>query len=139
MTVTIRASLFNAQQAMARFQALYRDLKPYLLAEHRFDVVIRPEKRSTAQNRRMWALLTALSRQVDWHGQKLSPEDWKTMATASLKRQRVLPGIEGGFVVMGDSTSGMTIAEMTELMDFVEAFGAQHGVDFGDELAPGLP
>jgi hypothetical protein len=52
------------------------------------------------------------------------------MATAALKKQRVIPGIEGGFVVLGDSTSQMTIAEMGELMDFLEAFGAQHDVRF---------
>lgn len=133
MTITVRASLFNAQQAMARFQALYRDLKPHLLAGHRFDVVIRPEKRSTAQNRRLWAMLNDLSEQVVWHGQKLSADDWKTMCTASLKSQRVLPGIEGGFVVMGESTSQMTVAEMVELQDFIEAFGIQHNVTFHDE------
>lgn len=136
MTITVRASLFNMQQAMARFQALFRDLKPYLAAGHRFDVVIRPEKRSTAQNRRMWAMLTDLSEQIVWHGQKLSADDWKTMCTAALKSQRVLPGIEGGFVVMGESTSAMTIAEMTELMDFIEAFGTQQNVEFGESLMP---
>lgn len=135
MTITVRASLFNAQQAMARFQALYRELKPYLLAGHRFDVVIRPEKRTTAQNRRMWAMLNDLSEQIVWHGQKLSADDWKTMCTASLKNQRVLPGLEGGFVVMGESTSQMTVAEMATLMDFMEAFGVQQGVTFHDECA----
>lgn len=132
MTITVRASLFNAQQAMARFQALYRDLKPYLIAGHRFDVVIRPEKRSTAQNRRMWAMLNELAEQVVWHGQKLSADDWKTMCTAALRKQRVLPGIEGGFVVMGESTSQMTVAEMGALMDFMEAFGVQQGVEFAE-------
>jgi hypothetical protein len=136
MTITVRGSLFNAQQAMARFQALYRELKPYLIAGHRFDVVIRPEKRSTAQNRRMWAMLGDLSEQVVWHGQRLSADDWKTMCTASLKNQRVLPGIEGGFVVMGESTSQMTVTEMATLMDFIEAFGTQNNVDFGEVLAP---
>lgn len=135
MSTTLRASLFNAQQAMARFQSLYRDLKPHLIAGHRFDVTIRPEKRSTAQNRRMWAMLQELSAQVVWHGQKLSPEDWKTMCTASLKNQRVLPGIDGGFVVMGESTSQMTVAEMGMLMDFMEAFGTQRGVEFAEAFA----
>lgn len=129
---TIRAALFDSQQAMARLQSIFRELKPHLLAGHRFDLVIRPEKRSAAQNRRMWAMLTELSQQVIWHGQKLSPDDWKTMCTAALKKQRVLPGIEGGFVVMGESTSQMTIAEMGTLMDFMEAFGAQNGVEFSE-------
>lgn len=122
--------LVNAQQAHAALTALWTALKPLLIAGHRIDVVAKTETRSTAQNSRMWAMLTDVSRQVIWHGQKLAPEDWKVMATAALKKQRVIPGIEGGFVVLGDSTSQMTIAEMGELMDFLEAFGAQHDVRF---------
>lgn len=127
---TIRATLFEAQQAMARFQSLYRELKPWLIAGHRFDVLIKPEKRSDAANARMWVLLDCLAKQVVWHGQHLTAEEWKTMCTSSLKKQRVLPGIEGGFVVMGERTSQMTRAEMSELQEFIQAFGVQHNVDF---------
>lgn len=126
--------LRDAQTGHAAFAGLWLAVKSLLMAGHRVEVVAKTETRSSAQNRRMWAMLTDVSQQVVWHGQKLSPEDWKTMATAALKKQRVLPGIDGGFVVMGDSTSRMTIAEMTELMDFLEAFGAQNGVAFRDEV-----
>ena len=50
--------------------------------------------------------------------------------TAALKRQDVVPGIDGGFVVLGKETSKMTIAEMGELMTLMEAFGAEKGVRF---------
>ena len=50
------------------------------------------------------------------------------MATAALKRQRVIPGLDGGFVVLGQRTSKMKRAEMTELIDFLGALGDQHGV-----------
>ena len=89
-----------------------------------------PKKRSLQANARMWCLLQDIARQVVWHGQKLSAEDWKCMATAALKRQRVVPRIEGGFVVLGEPTKHMTIAQMGELMEFLEAFGAQHDVKF---------
>ena len=75
-------------------------------------------------------MLADISRQVVWHGQKLASEDWKVMATAALKKQRVVPGIEGGFCVLGEQTSQMTIAQMSELMDFLEAFGTQKNVRF---------
>lgn len=78
----------------------------------------------------MWAMLHDVSEQVVWHGQKLAPEDWKDMATAALKRQRVVPGLDGGFVVLGQRTSKMSKADMSELIDFLEAFGAQQGVRF---------
>ena len=82
----------------------------------------------------MWALLGELSEQVEWHGQYLTPENWKDVLTAGLKRQQVVPGIEGGFVVLGTSTRRMTKAEMSELVDFIYAFGAQRGVNFNDFL-----
>lgn len=89
-----------------------------------------PRTRSQEQNRRMFAMLTDVSRQVVWHGQKLSKEEWKDVFTAALKRQKVVPGIDGGFVVLGSSTSRMTVAEMGELMELVAAFGAEHEVRF---------
>ena len=86
--------------------------------------------RSIEQNRRMWAMLRDVSRQVVWHGQKLQDSEWKDVFSAALKRQKVVPGIEGGFVVLGTSTSRMTVAEMGEMMELMEAFGAQQGVRF---------
>jgi hypothetical protein len=41
-----------------------------------------------------------------------------------------VPGIEGGFVALGQSTSKMTKAEMSELQTLIEAFGSQQGVKF---------
>ena len=88
------------------------------------------EKRSNEQNSRLWAMLGDISEQVVWHGQKLSSGEWKDVFTASLKRQKVVPGIDGGFVVLGSSTSRMNKAEMSELMTLMEAFAAEQGVRF---------
>ena len=38
--------------------------------------------------------------------------------------------LDGGFVVCGQSTSKMTKAEMCELQELIEAFGAEKGVRF---------
>jgi hypothetical protein len=126
------AHLYNAQQARAPFENAWHLAKAALMAGHRLTLEVRPEKRSNAQNRRLWAMLTDISNQVDWHGQKLSPEDWKHVFSASLKKQRAVPGIDGGFVVLGLSTSRMTKGEMTELQELMAAFGAQHSVRFHD-------
>ena len=103
-------------------------IKPALVDKKRLVLEVRTETRSTQSNAMMWSILTDLSRQVIWHGQKLAPSDWKTMATAALKRQRVVPGLDGGFVVLGDSTSKMTVGEMSELIEFLYALGSQHEV-----------
>ena len=133
--MNVTALLVNAQQANRRLNALYREAKPWLMAGHRLVITIKPETRSSAQNARMWVLLQALADQVVWHGQKLTAAEWKDACTAALKRQRVVPGIEGGFVVLGTSTSSMTRTEMAELQDFIESFGAQQSVYFGEVLA----
>lgn len=91
---------------------------------------MKPETRSQAQNRRLWAMLRDIAGQVVWHGQKLHDTEWKDVFTAALKRQKVVPGIEGGFVVLGTSTSRMTVAEMGELMELMEAFGSEQNVRF---------
>jgi hypothetical protein len=78
----------------------------------------------------MWVALGHLSNQVVWHGQKLTKEEWKDVLTASLNNQRAVPGINGGFVVLGARTSKMTVEEMTEVLELAFAFGAEHGVKF---------
>jgi hypothetical protein len=86
--------------------------------------------RSLEQNRMMWANLEDIAQQVVWYGVKLTKDEWKDVLTAALKKQKVVPGIEGGFVVIGARTSKMTVAEMTELIELSTAFGTQQGVKF---------
>ena len=131
MAERITLSLYNAQQAHQAIQTAWQHAKGWLMAgDQRLTLEIRPEKRSDAQNRRLWAMLADISAQVDWYGQKLTSEEWKDVFSASLKRTKVVPGLDGGFVVCGQSTSKMTKAEMCELQELMEAFGAQKGVRF---------
>ncbi len=89
--------------------------------------------RSVEQNRLLWDRLGEISREVVWYGKKLSAEDWKTVFTASLRKTRVVPTIDGdGFVPLGMSTSRMSVKEMSALLDLIDAFAAQHGVVFTD-------
>ena len=77
-------------------------------------------------------MLADVSQGVDWYGHKLSPEDWKVVFTAGLKRQRAVPGLDGGFVVLGESTSKMDKETFAQLIDLIDAFGTQHGVAWSD-------
>lgn len=89
-------------------------------------------RRTVDQNRLLWAVLTDVSRQVEWHGQRLTKENWKDVFTAALKRQQVVPGLDGGFVVLGTSTSRMSKQEFSELIELIYAFGAEHGVEWSE-------
>lgn len=88
--------------------------------------------RSLAQNRRMWAVLGDIAVQVKWHGLYLEKEDWKEMFSAVLGNQRVVPGIQGGFIVLGVSTRKKDKAWFSDLFELINAFGAEHGVKWSD-------
>ena len=130
MTERISLSLWEPIQAHKALMHAWGFVKPWILSGHRLTLEIRPEKRSDAQNRRLWAMLSDISAQVDWHGHRLTAEEWKDVFSAALKRTKVVPGLDGGFVVCGQSTSKMTKAEMAELQTLMEAFGAEQGVRF---------
>ncbi len=91
-------------------------------------------KRTLPQNDRMWAMLTEISQQLLWHGQRLSTEDWKQVFLSALKQEmRIVPNIHGdGFVQLGRSSSDLSKEEMGDLMTIIEAFGARYGVKFYD-------
>lgn len=101
-------------------------------------VTFRPQTRTLVQNARLWAMLADVSRQVVWYGKKLSPESWKCVFSASLKKQDVVPGLNGDFVVLGQSTSRMSIKEMSDLMELIAAFGAERGVTFSEPAMKGI-
>lgn len=134
MTIERRSvKLYEPVQAHKAMNALYQVAKPWIIAGHTLTVELKAETRSTAQNRILWARLSDIARHVEWpvdgRAAKLSAEEWKDILTAGLRKtQRVAQGIEGGFVMLGERTSKMTVREMTELLDLAMAFGDERGV-----------
>lgn len=98
-------------------------------------VQIKEETRTLDQNSKLWPMLQDISRQVDWYGQKLTDEEWKDVFTAALKKQKVVPGLDGGFVVCGQRTSSMPKREFCELIELMYAFGAERGVVWSEPVA----
>lgn len=105
-----------------------------LSVDHPHKVSIRPESlRTLEQNSKMWAMLTDVAKQVCWYGQYLSKESWKDVLTAGLKKQTAVPGIDGGFVVIGARTSKMSIKEMVDLITLAYAFGQEQEVKWSEK------
>lgn len=103
------------------------------------EVIIQPRKRTLPQNDKLHAVLRDISEQVVWYGEKLSVDEWKIILSASWKKQSVKRGIDGGFVVMGISTSAMTKAELSELVELAYAFGSEQGVRFSETVYLAVP
>ena len=105
-----------------------------MLAADGYVCRIEAPTRTLEQSARMWAMLNEISAQVEWYGRKLDSSEWKNVFSAALKRQDVVPGIDGGFVVMAQSTSRMTKKEMSDLMEIMSAFGSSNNVKFSDRV-----
>lgn len=103
-------------------------------------VIFTPPTRTLEQNAKMWAMLADISRQVNWYGDMIPADEWKDMFTAALKRTKVRRGIEGGYVICGQSTKKMSIKAMAELIEYMYAFGAQHNVRWTEpDSVPAMP
>jgi len=104
-------------------------------------VEIKEPSRNTAQNALLHALLAAIARSVEWAGKKRDVETWKRLCTAAWLRARgesveVLPAIDGhGIDVVFRRTSKLTKAECAELVDFVQAWAVERGVEFAEVAA----
>jgi len=114
---------------LAHPEARRRALEAVKTAPDDYVVTVSERTRTLEQNALLWPLLTAVSKQVIWHGYVLTPEEWKDMFTASLKKSRVMPNLDNtGFVILGQRTSKMGKREFSDLIELILAFGAERGV-----------
>ena len=95
-------------------------------------VEFKATKRTLPQNDMMWSLLTDVAEQVLWHGVRLRPDDFKLLFLDALKRElRVVPNLGGdGFCHLGRSSSDLSKSEMSEMIEFIIAWGTQKDVKF---------
>lgn len=127
--------LINPQAAYQTLLALWPDIKSHLIAGHRLEIEVRPEKRSNDQNALLHALISEIAAVVEWAGKKRDLETWKRLLVASWLRARgesleVLPALDGkGIDVVYAPTSKLTKAELSELVEFVSAWAIENGVE----------
>jgi hypothetical protein len=104
-------------------------------APARTRVEFKAAKRTLPQNDRMWAMLTDISVQVEWHGSKLSPDDWKLIFLDALKREaRATINLDGNGFVNLTRSSDLSKDEMSDMIELMFKFGAEHNVNFMNEL-----
>lgn len=98
-------------------------------------VTFQEAKRSTDQNAKMWACLSDIASQKTHHGLRLSPDDWKVLFMSALKQElRMVPNLDGtGLVTLGRSSSDLSKAEFSALLEIIHAWGAANDVVFHDQ------
>lgn len=110
-----------------------------MTAEKETRVTFNDPKRTLDQNSRFHAMCQDVSTQIKWmdvFGRPITmtPENWKRFFLAMWKRETlVVPNEDGtGFYDLGVRSSDLSVAEMGEVMELMEAFGAQRGIKFRD-------
>ncbi|WP_349573097.1 recombination protein NinB [Azotobacter salinestris] len=97
-------------------------------------LAITDEDRTAEQNARLHALLTDISRQVEHAGRKWNVLIWKRLCTAAWLREigenaTMIPALDGnGFDVIYEKTSKLGVKKCASLIEWVQAFGAEHQV-----------
>ena len=92
----------------------------------------REAKRTNDQNDRMWAMLTDVATQATHKGNRYSPDQWKVIFMAACGREvQFIPSLDGQtFIPWGQSSSKLSKSEMSDLMEFIAAWGAENGIAF---------
>ncbi len=103
-------------------------------APHGSVLNIREATRTTEQNAKLWAMLSDLARAKP-EGRDYPTDVWKALAMAMCGHKvRFEPALDGdGVVPIGFRSSRMTKAEMSDLIEAIYAYGAEHGVEWSDQ------
>jgi hypothetical protein len=97
-------------------------------------IEFKASKRTLPQNSRMWAMLTDIATQKEHCGRKYTPDQWKALFLHACGRAvQFIPSLDGStFLPWGNSSSDLSKDEMSELIEFLFAWGAENGVSWSD-------
>lgn len=108
-----------------------------LKAPQGWSVTLAEPKRTVAQNDRLWAMLTdvAVSKPM---GRMHTPEEWKCIFMSACGWEvAFLPGLDGRFLPYGYRSSKLSVKQMSELQEFITAWGSENGVRWSEQAMKG--
>ncbi len=131
-----RATLYNAQTGHATYSALWHEAKPLLLAGKRLVVEIKEPTRSSEASAKFHAMCGDFAKSgIRWAGKTRSLDEWKVLlisghAVATKIGAEMVPGLEGEFLNIRESSARMSIQRMNSLIEYSYAMGTSMGVRF---------
>src|SRR6185295_1210871 len=91
-------------------------------------VTLAEPTRTDGQNARFHAMCGDIARQCEWFGKKRNPKQWKVLlvsghAVATKEEAEMVPGLEGEYVNLRESTAQMSIRRGASLIEYTRAYG----------------
>lgn len=97
-------------------------------APHGSVMTVAAPKRTLDQNAKMHAMLSDISRAMPM-GRRHTPDDWKAILMNACGWEcQFQEGLDGRPFPMGFRSSKLTKDQMSTLIEYMNAFGAEHGV-----------
>lgn len=114
-------------------QARQRAAQAVLEATEGFAVRITPPTRNLEQSAKFHAICGDLARQLPYGGKKRTLDEWKFLiisghSVATQQNTEILPGLEGEFLNLRESSSSMSVARMSSLIEYALAYCAMNNV-----------
>lgn len=136
----VRLRLVGHTQAHTLLANLWQKIiKPMLDGEKALWITVEEETRSLPQNAKFHAICSDLAKsEMKWGGKRRKAGEWKVLlvsghAHATKEDVEILPGIEGEFVNIRESTALMSVTRGSSLIEYSVAFCAMNGVKLSDE------
>lgn len=104
-----------------------------------YSVTIAEPVRNVEQNAKFHAMCSVIARSgLEWAGKPRSAAQWKVLLVSGHARATghefdMVPGIEGEFVNLRESTALMSVKRSSSLIEYTVAFCALRGVRLGDQ------
>ena len=93
-------------------------------------VNVREAKRTIDQNAKLWAMLSDVSRAKP-DGRCHTTEVWKCLFMQACGHEvQFLMGLDGNPFPSGFKSSRLSVRQMCELIDFIDAWGSERGVQW---------
>jgi hypothetical protein len=95
-------------------------------------VTFEPPRRNSEQNAKFHAMCSDLAKAgAQWAGKRRNATEWKVLlvsghAMATKEGAEIIPGLEGEFVNIRESTALMSVARSSSLIEYTAAFMANH-------------
>lgn len=134
MSNKLTLRMWEPVQGHQQLQAAWTHAKAWLMAGHKLVIEVRPETRSDAQNKLLHALFSDVAAQAEWLGKKRDAAAWKVLfisghAIATKESAEMVPGLEGEFCNIRESSARMSRARLCSLVDYVQAWCANNDVE----------
>lgn len=106
-------------------------------AEKGYVVKITPPTRSLEQSAKFHAMCGDLARQLPYAGKRRSLDEWKFLlisghSVATKEGTEILPGLEGEFLNLRESSASMGVKRMASLIEYAMAYGSMNNVVWSD-------